>query len=92
MKYASLEDFDSIIKKLAHDTQPRVLNITNAQLLATLSLLLAHYSLADHPPHVDEMFQDILTFYADELIDRYPFAEGYVDYLFGAALLRRELH
>lgn len=89
MAYARLEDFDSIIKALAHDNTTGDVNLSTAEVLATMSVMLAAFANSDLPPDTQALVLHVARIFSAELIDRYAFSEGYVDFLFGAALMGR---
>lgn len=92
MKYASLDDFEGIIKRLMHDPAIEPLNMTLGEQTATLSLLLRVYILPDIPPREQALILQLCDKYSAAIIARYPFAAGYVDFLYGAAAIGRGLN
>lgn len=87
--YASLDDFDAVIRHLMHAPGTEPLPLTLAEEITTLSLLLRVFILPDLPDDAAYMVRELCNRYADEVIRRYPYAEGYIDYLYGAAALGR---
>lgn len=91
MSYAGLDDFESIIKKLMSDPKELPLPMTLGEETACMSLLLRVYLLPDLDENAAFMVIDLCRKFADDIIDRYPFSEWYVDYLFGAAMMARNV-
>lgn len=89
MKYARLEDFDRIIKTLMADPKAENLALTLGDETAMLSLLLRVYVLPDLNDEAAFMVRELCNKLAEEIIRRYPFSEGYIDYLIGVAALGR---
>lgn len=87
--YAGADDFDLIIKHIASDVHEAPFALTLGEELAVLSLLLRVYTLPDLDDKVAGMVQHLCAKFAEEIIRRYPFAEGYLDFLFGNAAFRR---
>lgn len=92
MQYASLEDFETIIHILMTDPQEHPLPMTLGEETAILSLMLRVYVLPDVTDDAANLIRELCDKIADEIIRRYPFSEGYIDYLYGAAALGRHLH
>lgn len=87
--YASLDDFEGIIHTLVNDNTPSNIALSSAELLAAFSLLLRVYTLRDLPSEARAILIDLARTFSSELIRRHPFSEGYIDFLFGVASLRR---
>lgn len=90
--YARLEDFGGIVHHLMQDETPQPFTLSTADQLVVFSMLLSMYASPDIPDHALPKIHDLCRRLADAMIARFPFCEGYLDFLFGAAAMSRELH
>lgn len=87
--YAQLHDFDRIVKHLMTDGKEEAVMMTTGEELAVLSLMLRVYVLPDLEPQAAVLVKELCDKFSNDLIRRYPFSEGYIDFLYGAAAFRR---
>lgn len=90
--YARLDDFDGIIRNLMQNRAVEPLPMTLGEETACLSLLLRVYTLPDLNEEAQSLVLELCDKFSHDMIRRYPFCEGYVDFLYGAAAIRRGMN
>lgn len=87
--YAGIDDFADIVKEIMLDDIPLPMELSSADKLVLLSLMLRMYTSPEVPDGALPKLKTLCDKLSDSLIARYPFSEGYIDWLYGAAILAR---